>query len=520
MTRLPEFHAAKWNEPVVMEMGRPGGRGQIFPAPEAEISEAIGADLIPASMTRKDRPELPEITEFESQRHYLHLSQMTLGMMGISLFGTCTMKYNSKTSEYATLRPELAEVHPYQHPDTLQGVLGIIHDFDAILRSLSGMDQFIFQAGGGADAAYTMAVIARAYWADRGMLGQRTEMVTSVQAHPCNPATAAAAGFKVVNLPLEENGYPALDVLKAAVGDKTALLMINNPDDMGIYNPEIKEWVRIAKEAGALCFYDHANFNGVMGKLSARELGFDACMFMLHKTFGAPKAGGGPAVGAFGCSEELSPYLPCPVVAKAGERYVLDDDRPKSAGKVREFWGNVPQVVKAYAWARGMGAEGIHLASDISVVANNYMDQRLSQIPGLTKSNPDVAQHRMEMTRWSLGPLTEETGIGTVDFANRMADYGIDPFWMSHEPWIVAEPFTPEAGELWSKEDIDLWIDVIAQIAEEARTDPEMVKSAPHNQPVAQVKGDVFEDPAKWAMTWRAYQRKRAAEGEPSRKVI
>jgi glycine cleavage system P protein (glycine dehydrogenase) subunit 2 len=520
MTRLPEFHAAKWNEPVVMEMGRPGGRGQIFPAPEAEISEAIGADLIPASMTRKDRPELPEITEFESQRHYLHLSQMTLGMMGISLFGTCTMKYNSKTSEYATLRPELAELHPYQHPDTLQGVLGIIHDFDAILRSLSGMDQFIFQAGGGADAAYTMAVIARAYWADRGMLGQRTEMVTSVQAHPCNPATAAAAGFKVVNLPLEENGYPALDVLKAAVGDKTALLMINNPDDMGIYNPEIKEWVRIAKEAGALCFYDHANFNGVMGKLSARELGFDACMFMLHKTFGAPKAGGGPAVGAFGCSEELSPYLPCPVVAKAGERYVLDDDRPKSAGKVREFWGNVPQVVKAYAWARGMGAEGIHLASDISVVANNYMDKRLSQIPGLTKSNPDVAQHRMEMTRWSLGPLTEETGIGTVEFANRMADYGIDPFWMSHEPWIVAEPFTPEAGELWSKEDIDLWIDVIAQIAEEARTDPEMVKSAPHNQPVAQVKGDVFEDPAKWAMTWRAYQRKRAAEGEPSRKVI
>jgi glycine dehydrogenase subunit 2 len=509
MTRLSEFHAAKWDEPVVMEMGRPGGRGQIFPAPEPEVTDSIGADLIPPAMTRKDRPVLPEITEFEAQRHYLHLSQMTLGMMGVSLFGTCTMKYNSKTSEFATLRPELAEVHPYQHPDTLQGVLGIIHDFDHILRSLSGMDQFIFQAGGGADAAYTMAIVARAYWADRGMLGQRTEMITSMQAHPCNPATAAAAGFKVVNLPLEENGYPSLDALKAAVSDKTALIMINNPDDMGIYNPEIKKWVRVAKEAGALCFYDHANFNGVMGKLSARELGFDACMFMLHKTFGAPKAGGGPAVGAFGCSDDLAPYLPSPVVAKQGARYILDEDRPKSAGKVREYWGNVPQVVKAYAWARGMGAEGIELASDISVVANNYMDHRLGQIPGLAKSNPDVTQHRMEMTRWSFGPLCEETGIGTVDVANRMADFGIDPFWMSHEPWIVAEPFTPEAGELWSKEDIDLWVDVIAQIAEEARSDPEMVKSAPHNQPVAQVKGDVFEDPAKWAMTWRAYQRKR-----------
>ena len=508
MTRIPEYHAAKWNEPVVMEMGRPGARGQLFPAPEKEVTDRVGSDLIPASLARKDRADLPEITEFEAQRHYLHLSQMTLGMMGISLFGTCTMKYNSKTAEYATLRPELAEVHPYQHPDTLQGVLEIIHDFDGILRNLSGMDQFIFQAGGGADAAYTMAAVARAYWDDRGMLGQRTEMVTSVQAHPCNPATAAAAGFTVVNLPLEDNGYPSLEALKAAVSDKTALIMINNPDDMGIYNPEIKEWVRVAKEAGALCFYDHANFNGVMGKLSARELGFDACMFMLHKTFGAPKAGGGPAVGAYGCTDDLAPYLPCPVVMKDGDRYVLDDNRPKSAGKVREFWGNVPQVVKAYAWTRAMGAEGIQMASDISVVANNYMDKKLGQIPGLEISNPSIDAYRMEMTRWSLGPLTEETGVTTVDFANRMADYGIDPYWMSHEPWIVAEPFTPEAGELWSKEDIDTWIGVIEQIAQEARTNPELVKTAPHNQPIAQVNGGVFEDPAKWAMTWRAYKRK------------
>ncbi len=509
MTRLPQFHAAKWDEPVVMEIGRPGARGQLFPAPEPEVAQAAGASPIPAGLARKDRPLLPEITEFEAQRHYLHLSQMTLGMMGVSLFGTCTMKYNSKTAEAATLRPELADVHPYQHPDTLQGVLEIIHDFDGILRELSGMDQFIFQAGGGADAAYTMTAVARAYWADRGMLGQRTEMVTSIQAHPCNPATAAAAGFTVVNLPLEENGYPSLAALKAAVGPKTALVMINNPDDMGIYNPEIKEWVRVAKEAGALCFYDHANFNGVMGKLCARELGFDACMFMLHKTFGAPKGGGGPAVGAYGCSDELAPYLPVPVVTLHDGRYALDSDRPKSAGKIREYWGNVPQVVKAYAWARAMGAEGINMASDISVVANNYMDKKLGQIAGLAISHPEIGVRRMEMTRWSLAPLTAETGVGTVDFANRMADYAIDPWWMSHEPWIVPEPFTPEAGELWSKEDIDHWIAVVAQIAKEARETPELVKTAPHNQAIAQVKGAAFEDPEMWAMTWRAWLRKR-----------
>ena len=518
MTRLSQFHAAKWAEPVVMEMGRSGARGQLFPTPEPEVVEVVGPSVIPAAMARIDRPELPEITEFEVQRHYLHLSQMTLGMMGVSLFGTCTMKYNSKTAEYATLTPNLAEVHPYQHPDTLQGILKIIHDFDGILRSLSGMDQFIFQAGGGADAAYTMTAVARAYWADRGMLGHRTEMVTSVQAHPCNPATAAAAGFDVVNLPLEDSGYPSLDALRAAVSDRTALIMINNPDDMGIYNPEIKEWVQIAKKAGALCFYDHANFNGVMGKLSARELGFDACMFMLHKTFGAPKAGGGPAVGAYGCTDELAPYLPAPVVIKDADRYFLDEDRPKSTGKVREFWGNMPQVVKAYAWARAMGAEGIQLGSDISVLANNYMDKKLAEIPGLKISNPHNGQYRMEMTRWSLGPLFEETGVGTVDFANRMADYGIDPWWMSHEPWIVAEPFTPEAGELWSKEDIDLWINVVAQIAQEARETPQLVKTAPHNQPVAQVKGDAFENSEKWSMTWRAYKRK-IANGKTKRGV-
>ena len=332
MTRgaqLRNFHAARWDEPVIMELGRPGARGQVFDPPEAEILDEVGpvAELLPAAMRRERRPELPELTEFEVQRHYLHLSQQVLGMMGISLFGTCTMKYNSRMAEQAIQRPEVAETHPLQHPDTLQGTMEILHDFNRILCTLSGMDQFVFQPGGGADAAYTMAVLARAYWQSKGELGTRDEVVTSVQAHPCNPATAAAAGFKVISLPIEAGGYPSLDALRAAVGPRTALLMINNPDDMGIYNPEIREWVRIVRAAGGLCFYDHANFNGVMGKLSARELGFDACMFMLHKTFGGPKGGGGPAVGAFGCSDQLAPWLPTPVIVEADGRY-RPDRRP------------------------------------------------------------------------------------------------------------------------------------------------------------------------------------------------
>ena len=300
-----------------MELGRPGRRGLLLP----HASEAGDAQsLIPEGMRRETPPSLPELSEFEVQRHYLHLAQMTLGMMGVNLFGTCTMKYNPRIGEEITARPEIAQLHPHQHDDTLQGVLEMIHGLDLILRELSGMDQFVFQAGGGADAAYTHACVTRAYHASRGELAQRNEIVTTIQAHPCNPATAAAAGFDVITLPLEEGGYPSLAALRAAVSDRTAALMVGNPDDMGIYNPEIKEWVEVVHAAGGLCFYDHANFNGVMSKIRARELGFDACMFMLHKTFGAPKGGGGPAVGAYGCSAALAPFLPGPIVTSAGGR--------------------------------------------------------------------------------------------------------------------------------------------------------------------------------------------------------
>jgi glycine dehydrogenase subunit 2 len=171
----------------------------------------------------------------------------------------------------------------------------------------------------------------------------------------------------------------------------------------------------------------------------------------------------------------------------------------------------VPQVLKAYAWARSMGVEGINEASDLSVLANNYMDKKLGAIKGLSRSNPDVRKWRMEMTRWSLGKLKEDTGVGTADVANRMADFGIDPYWMSHEPWSVPEPFTPEAGEMYSKEDLDQWIAVIARIVDEAYADASLVKTAPHAQAIHQIKAAPLEDPSRWAMTWRAYRRKNGS---------
>jgi glycine dehydrogenase subunit 2 len=513
MTALRRYHAAVWDEPLVMELGRPGRRGTIAPALSPHAADAVGdpAALVPDGARRAQAPELPELSEFEVQRHYLHLAQETLGMMGVSLFGTCTMKYNPRVNEAIVARPWIAELHPGQDEATLQGVLEVLHRFDEILCELSGMSRFAFQPGGGADAAYTHACVTRAYHAARGELGQRDEVITTIQAHPCNAATAAAAGFKVITLPLEEDGYPSVAALEAALSERTAALMVNNPDDMGVYNPQIKRWVELVHEAGGLCFYDHANFNGVMGRIRARELGFDACMYMLHKTFGAPKGGGGPAVGAYGCSAELVPFLPRPLVVREGDRYGLEHDAPQSVGRIREFWGNVPVVVRAYAWARAMGAEGIREAADLSVIANNYMERRLLQVRGVTRSHPDATTPRLEMTRYSLETVARETGVTVFDVQNRMVDFGIDAFWLSHEPWLLPEPFTPEPGELWSKEDIDHWIDVLAHVIDEAYADPELVKTAPHNQAIHQVDGTHANDPERWATTWRAHRRKQAA---------
>jgi len=253
--KLRRFQAPIWDEPVIMEMGVPGRRGAHFPAAEDAVAEAVGGAgaLVPSAMARPERPALPELSEPDILRHYLHLSQETLGMMGISLFGTCTMKYNPRVNERLAARPEMAQLHPNQDPSTLQGLLEGVHNFDLMLRELSGMDQFVFQAAGGADAAYTHTCITRAYHAARGELKQRDQIITSIQSHPCSPATANTAGFEVITLPLDEKGYPSLEALKAAVSDRTAALMINNPDDMGLYNPEIKEWVRIVHEAGGLC---------------------------------------------------------------------------------------------------------------------------------------------------------------------------------------------------------------------------------------------------------------------------
>ena len=214
---LRDYHAARWDEPLITELGYPGRRGMLIAAPEQAVAAQAGdaAALIPERARRSRPPALPELSEWEVLRHYLRLSQQTLGMMGVSLFGTCTMKYNPAISEAVSRLPQMRDMHPLQHPDTMQGILELVYRLDLALRELSGMDRFVFQPGGGADAAYLQACITRAYHEARGELSRRDEIITTIQAHPCNSATAAAAGFKVITLPLDEGGYPSVHALRA-----------------------------------------------------------------------------------------------------------------------------------------------------------------------------------------------------------------------------------------------------------------------------------------------------------------
>lgn len=504
------YQAPRWNEPIIHEISKSDRRGMILPDVDSDIIDEQGDidNLIPIGMKRDSPVELSEMTEPDVLHHYLRLSQQSIGMVGTNLFGTCTMKYNPILNENLINKPEIASTHPLQHPDTLQGTLKILYETGNMLSELSGMHQFTFQPGGGSDAAYTHACVTRNWLASRGELGKRDEVITTIQTHPANPATAAMAGFKIITLPLGPDGYPTTESLKAAVSDRTAALMVVNPDDMGIYNPNIKEWIDIVHEAGGLCFYDHANLNGVMGRIRARELGFDACMYMVHKTFGAPKAGLGQGLGAYGCSEELAPFLPKPIVTFDGERYGLDDGSPESIDKVREFAGGIHIVVKAHSWIKAMGADGIKEAADLSVLANNYMEKRIMNMRGVTRSHDHLDVRRMEMTRFSLQELYEDTGVTAEEVQARMTDYGIDAFWMSHHPELIPHPFTPEAGEMYSKEELDKWMDALEATIEEAYSNPEIVRTAPHCQATHKILREELDQPGKWATTWRSYKAK------------
>ncbi|MFI9838228.1 aminomethyl-transferring glycine dehydrogenase subunit GcvPB [Nonomuraea sp. NPDC051941] len=493
---LRRFHQARWDEPIIFELSAPGRRGLAVPEPGAPRVE------LPDSVGRAQPPKLPEMSQLHVLRHYLRLSQENLGVdLNIDVGqGTCTMKYSPKVND--RFAAAIAELHPLQHEDTVQGVLEIYWRLERMLAEISGMARVSLQPGSGSAAIYANIAMIRAYHAARGEAG-RDQVITTMFSHPSNAACAKTAGYEVITLMPDADGLPDIEALRAAVGPRTAALMITNPEDTGIFNPRIREFVDLVHEAGGLACYDQANANGILGITRARDAGFDLCHFNLHKTFSTPHACGGPAAGACGVSEDLAPFLPGPIVAIDGESYRLETP-PASIGKVRPFLGVTPNIVRAYAWIMALGAEGLRQVAETAVLNNNYLMHKILQIPG---ASAPWDRRRVEQVRYSWQELSEQTGVHSEEIGVRAADFGVH-YWTSHHPYVVPEPFTLEPTESYSREDLDEYALILAHVADEARRDPEFVKGAPYNQSVHKIDMTSLDDPKEWAPTWRAYVRK------------
>jgi glycine dehydrogenase subunit 2 len=513
--RLREnFHQAKWDEPVIFELHTPGERGILVPEAEPEVKEAVGDGIsaVPENMVRKQGPELPEVSQMRVLKHYLRLSQQCLGAdFNIDIGqGTCTMKYSPKINKMLASSPRVTEIHPWQDESTVQGALEIMYKLDLFLREISGMSCFSLQPSSGSAAIYVMASMVHAFHAFHGEEEQRDEIITTIFSHPSDAAAAAVKGYKIITLYHDEDGLVSLDALKEAISERTAALFITNPEDTGIFNPDIVEFTRLVQDAGGLCGYDQANANGIMGITRAREAGFDMCFFNLHKTFSAPHGCGGPGSGALGVTEDLADFLPVPVVGFDGERYFLDNNIPHTIGKTRGFYGVFPVILKAYSWIMSMGGAGLKEAAHVAVLNNNYLLENIKKIKGAA-SPFSAGKHRIEQVRYTWENLTQETGVTTEDVTCRMADFGFH-LWSSHHPFVVPQPFTIEPTESYSKDELDEYLEGLRRVVQEAYEDSDRVKNAPHKSVVHKIDHSTLDDPENWAITWRAYLKKQGKE--------
>ena len=506
--KIRDFHQAKWDEPVIFEYSAPGERGVIPPRPEDFPASVPVEKMIPDCLIRKNAPNLPEVAQHRVLRHYVRLSQETLGAdVNLEIGqGTCTVKYSPKVNEQLARSEKMTELHPAQPEETVQGILRILYETDIYMREISGMDRFSFQPGSGSQAILAMASIARAYHDKRGEGNTRREVITTIYSHPSDAAGPAVAGYDIIYIHADKNGSPDIEEFRKALSKRTAAFFAANPEDTGIYNKRVTEFTRLCHEAGALCCYDQANANGLLGVTRAREAGFDMCFFNIHKTFSAPHGCGGPAVGALGVTSALAPFLPAPLIDFDGETYSIINDMPDSIGKVRSYMGAAQVVLKAYAWIRALGAQGLFEAAKIAVLNNNYLYKKLLEIDCVDVPYPEGRQ-RVEQARYTLKKLFDDTGIGTADVQRRMMDFGLH-YWSSHHPYYVPEPMTLEPTETPSQTDLDEYAAVLAHIFREAYETPGIFENAPYNSVCHRLDESGMDDPDRWAITWKSYLKK------------
>lgn len=464
----------KYYDKLIFELSKEGRQGCSLPA------DCWPGDLgdIPQNLRRQNRPALPQVSEPDVVRHYTCLSGMNFGVdNGFYPLGSCTMKYNPRINEQVASLPGFSSAHPLQPDSSVQGCLQVYHELARALSAITGMAEFTFAPCAGAHGELTGLMIMRKYHISRNDL-RRTKVIVPDSAHGTNPASAAVCGLQVVQVKSRPDGTIDVNDLKPLLDDSVAGIMMTNPNTLGLFETEISEIAELVHACGGLLYYDGANMNPLLGKVRPGDMGFDIMHLNLHKTFSTPHGGGGPGSGPVGVRASLAEYLPCPRVLPDGKGgFRIGREGELSAGRVSGFMGNFSVMVKALAYIWTLGKENIRMAGPLSVLNANYVKESL-------KDNYRLPVDRLCKHEFVFDGLADaSSGITALDVAKRLLDYGFHAPTI-YFPLLFHQSIMIEPTETESKETLDGFIEAMRQIAQEAASDPQMLRSAPHNTPV------------------------------------
>lgn len=462
---------------LIQEQSQPGRRARA----QAPLSSPLPTG-IPEELRRLGPPALPEVSELQAVRHYTRLSQKNFSIdTHFYPLGSCTMKYNPRACNALANLPGFLARHPAAPDSHGQGLLACLFELQEILKAVTGMHAVSLAPSAGAQGELAGVAMIRAYHQARGDEG-RTEILVPDAAHGTNPASAVMCGFKVREVATGVDGDVDIAALRAVVGPQTAGIMLTNPSTVGVFDRNVEAIAATVHQAGGLLYYDGANLNAILGKVRPGDMGFDVIHINLHKTFSTPHGGGGPGAGPVGVSRRLEPFLPVPLVAQEGDgyRWLAEAERPQSIGRLTAFGGNMGILLRAFVYARMLGREGMTRVAEFATLNANYLMARLREA-GFELAYPERrASHEFIIT---LKREAKELGVTAMDFAKRLLDYGYHAP-TTYFPLLVPECLLIEPTETETKEELDGFVASMVAIREEARTNPELLKGAPHTLPV------------------------------------
>ena len=474
---------------LLFEQSRPSLRAVSLP--QCDVPARPVEELLPAEALAAEPPPLPELSEPDLVRHFVNLSAQNMSVdTHFYPLGSCTMKYNPKRNERLSGMPGFVDLHPYQPEESLQGLLEILYALQEMLAEISGLEAVSLQPAAGAQGEMTALLVAAAYFRATGQ--HRSAVLIPDGAHGTNPASAAMAGFRAVEVKSTPAGLVDTEALAANLDDNVAVFMITNPNTLGLFEPEIGRITRMVHQAGGLVYLDGANMNAILGITRPGDFGADMMHYNPHKTFSGPHGGGGPGAGPVAVTADLAPYLPAPIVVRDGGRYRLDGDRPKSIGRVRSFFGNTGVLLRMYCYLCTHGPDGLRRVAENAVVNANYLLSRVKHF--LAVPHGGRCMHEFVA---SVSTLKRRRNVSAMDIAKRLLDYGFHAPTV-YFPLIVREALMIEPTETESKATLDAFAEALFRITEEAA---DLLHEAPHSTPIS--RADEVGAARKPILSWR-----------------